>query len=253
MNRETAGESWFPCAHPRPQAECRLFCFPFAGAGVAAYARWPQALPSTVEMRPVQLPGRESRMRETPYDHCVALTEAIAERMEIHLDRPFAFFGHSMGALLAFETARVLRRRGRPTPGLLVLSSRPAPQLPKPHAPVHQLPRDEFLGEIQRLFDPPNLAWREPALMEIMLPTLRADMSVCDTYEYNHEPPLHCPIHAIGGDADPTTPVQALQAWREQTDSAFEFQVLPGRHFYLNENTPRVLEHIEDALAALQT
>lgn len=186
-------------------------------------------------MRSVQLPGRETRLREMLHHRVHPLARLVADALVPYLDRPFAFFGHSMGALLCFETARELRRRRSPMPAHLFVSAKSAPQLPLSRPPVFDLPDAEFLAQLRRLYEPPEEAWEIPELLSMLLPIMRADMAVCDAYVYLPEPPLDCPILAFGGDLDREAPLRELEAWRDQTSSSFSLQVFPGGHFFLNE------------------
>ena len=190
-------------------------------------------------------------MRERPQVRIEPLVETIATRLAACADRPFAFFGHSMGALVAFETARELRRRGGATPAHLTLSARPAAQLPRSYEPVHELADDEFLEALRRLFAPPELAWSEPELMALMLPVLKADMAICDTYEYLPEPPLASDLLVVGGESDPSTSVESLGAWREQTSGRFALEMFPGGHFYLAAEAPKLLALIQRRLESV--
>ena len=218
---------WLPCLNPRPDAGSRLFCFPHAGAGSAVFHDWHLALPDQIEVRPLQLPGRESRLREPPFTEIEPLASAVGDVLQGLLDRPFGFFGYSMGALLAFEVARELRRRGAAMPGRLFVSSNIAPHWPRTHPPIAHLPREQFLDWIRRVYNPPEEAWRVPELMELLLPVLRADMSICDNYAYSDDTPLDCPIDAFGGSQDLGTPSEGLDAWRLQTTAEFSIEVFP--------------------------
>jgi surfactin synthase thioesterase subunit len=226
-------DTWFLCPEERPDSAVRLFCFPFAGGGASAYHSWARALPASVEVRSVQLPGHETRLREPLITCAQTLGGLIADALLPYLDRPFAFFGHSLGALLSFEAARELRRRGSPMPDRMFVSAKSAPQLPLARPPVFELPEADFLQELRRLFRPPEEAWGIPELLQLLLPVMRADMAVCDSYVFTREPPLPCPIQAFGGEDDPEAGFGRLDAWREQTTSTFSTHVFPGGHFYL--------------------
>ena len=242
---------WFLCPQPRPRAALRLFCLPFAGAGASVYRTWPQALPDSIEVRAVQLPGRESRMREPRAASAAALARAIADALEPCFDRPFALFGYSLGALLAFETARELRRRGAPQPACLFAAARHAPQLSAVHPPMGRLPPARFIEEIEHYYQPEDAAWRMPELREIILPILRDDVCLADAYEYTHEAPLACPIEVFIGAQDRSVPAANAQAWREQTARGFSLHTLPGGHFFVHTALPQLLEIVGRRLIAL--
>jgi medium-chain acyl-[acyl-carrier-protein] hydrolase len=150
------------------------------------------------------------------------------------MDSPFAFFGHSLGALISFELTRRLRRQKTPSPLQLFISGCRAPQIPNPDPPIHQLPDAEFIEELGRFNGTPQAVLDNPELMEVFLPLLRSDIGLWETYVYDHEAPLDCPISAFGGLADEEVSREELAAWRDQTRSSFSMQMFPGDHFFLN-------------------
>lgn len=246
-----AANRWLHAFKANPKAGVRLICFPYAGGTAMVYRSWAQRLPAEVEVLAVQLPGRASRMQEPLHFDLPRLIEAMAPVLAPHLEAPFAFFGHSMGAMIAFELARLLRREGRAGPLRLFVSGRSAPQLNRTHAPLHDLPQPELLRELGRLNGTPREVLEHPELMELMLPILRADFSVCDTYEYREEPPLDCPITAFGGLQDAGVPRRNLEAWREQTSGAFTLRMLPGDHFFLHSDESLLLRLLATELHQL--
>jgi medium-chain acyl-[acyl-carrier-protein] hydrolase len=224
---------WLCYFKHNPKASLRLFCFPYAGANATVYRSWAEKLPASVEVVAIQLPGRGKRRREPPLTSLSKLVELLGS---VPLKEPFAFFGHSMGALVAFELARLLRREGRALPLHLFVSGRSAPQLNSCHRPLHNLPTSELMQELHQLDGTPTEVLEHPELMEMMLPILRADFSICDTYEYREEEPLACPISAFGGFQDVDVPRQNLEAWSEQTSNSFTLRMLPGKHFFIHSN-----------------
>jgi medium-chain acyl-[acyl-carrier-protein] hydrolase len=226
----------------------RLFCFPYAGGGVHAFRAWADNLPKTVEVCPVQLPGRGARMMEAPFTQMLPLVQAAAEALLPHLDKPFAFFGHSMGALVSFEVARWLRKQGAPEPIHLFVSGCFAPDIPDPY-PLHNLPDPELLEGLRRLNGMPQEALENAELMRLLLPTLRADCTVTETYTYTHEPPLNCPISAFGGLQDHLVGRTHLEAWRQQTTAFFSLRMFPGDHFFLHSAQPLLLRILSRELS----
>lgn len=241
-------DPWVAAPRPKPQARIRLFCFPYAGGSSAIYHRWPNDLTSEVEVYLLQLPGRGSRLQEPAFTGLDALVEAIAQAILPYLKKPFAFFGHSMGALVAFELARYLRRTQAPVPAQLFISGRTAPQIADTDAPAHDLPEEEFVQEVRRLNGTPGEVLEHPELMHLMIPLLRADFSVCETYSYKVEPALDCPITVLGGLQDHEVPRESLEAWREHTTSDFKVRMLPGDHFFLNTDQPQLLRIVAQEL-----
>ncbi|MET0622005.1 MAG: alpha/beta fold hydrolase [Pyrinomonadaceae bacterium] len=224
---------WFVVRRRNPRAALRLFCFPYAGGGTPIYRAWPELLPPQYEVHAVQLPGRGNRLGEPAYTSVEPMVEALAEAITPYLDRPFAFFGHSMGATISFELARLLEARGRGLPARLFVSGRSAPQLPRERELTYDLPEPEFISHVRSLNGTPAEVLEHPELMELMMPLLRADFSVVETYEYRTGPPLGCPITAFAGADDVEVNTERVAAWGEQTSADFNLQIMPGGHFFL--------------------
>lgn len=225
--------SWITRPRPRPGAPLRLFCLPHAGGGASAFRAWADVLPAEVEVCPVQLPGREARMAEPAIDRMEPLVEALSDALRPFDEEPFALFGHSNGALVAFELARRLRREGRYGPVHLFASGRRAPDVPSPRPPVAHLPDDEFLADLREMGGTPAEVLAHPELMRILLPLLRADVRVNETYVFTEEEPLACPVTAYGGLLDPKASREDVEAWRRHTAGAFTVRFFPGDHFFV--------------------
>jgi medium-chain acyl-[acyl-carrier-protein] hydrolase len=232
---------WLSYSRPNPAAKLRLFCFPYAGGGALIYRNWYKNLPAQVEVCPVQLPGRGSRLRDTPFTRMDLLAKTFLREMRSYLDKPFAFFGHSMGAIISFEIARLLRREDGALPVHLFVSGRSAPQLSEPKVPTYNLPDAEFIEELERLKGTPAEVLKHPELMQVVLVLLRADFKLIETYIYNDEPPLNIPLTAIGGLEDDEISRENLEGWHAQTTKAFSLRMLPGDHFYLTTNQQLLL------------
>jgi len=248
MTTATALDSWITCRKPIPKARLRVFCFPYAGSGVSIFRAWSDSLPAEVEVCPVQLPGRGTRLMEPPFTRLSPLIQALAQALFPLLDKPFAFFGHSLGALVSFELARQLRRQYAVQPVRLFISADRAPQIPNRDPPIHNLPEGEFLVELRRLNGTPREVLEDEELRQIMLPLLRADFAVYETYGYSTEPPLNCPISAFGGLQDHRVSRGDLEAWREQTSVSFSLRMFPGDHFFLNTTQPPLLGALSQEL-----
>jgi medium-chain acyl-[acyl-carrier-protein] hydrolase len=176
------------------------------------------------------------------------MVEGLARAIMPYLDLPFAFFGHSMGALISFELARRLRSERNLLPLQLSVSGCPAPNLPRKREPIHDLPEAEFIQELRRLNGTPSELLDDPELMQFIVPVIRADFELCETYQYSGEPPLACPISAFGGLEDDQAGQDELEAWREQTTSLFRIHLFPGDHFYLHEFQPLLVEALSSEL-----
>ena len=240
--------AWILPLAPSPQTRLRLFCLPYAGGGAAIFHKWRGSLPADVELLPIQLPGRESRWKEPAYTAIKPLVQSLAEALRPYCDLPFAFFGHSMGALISFELIRELRRAYGVTPLHLFVSAHRAPQLPDHEPAFYHLPEPAFVEKIRQLNGTPDEILQNADLMALMLPTLRADFTLCDTYTYAAEPPLACPITAFGGVHDTLAYREQLLAWREQTCAAFKLRMLPGGHFFIHSARVQLLWFLEQEL-----
>ena len=247
----TTFNKWVIRPQPNAQAALRLFCFPYAGGGSLSFRNWASALPSNVEICPIELPGRGLRLMEPALTQLEPLVQAIANALLPDLDRPFAFFGHSMGALLSFELTRLLRRHYQLAPVHLFVSGRRSPQLANLNPPTYNLPEPEFLAELRRLNGTPAEVLDNQELMQLLLPALRADLAVVETYVYKHEAALDCPITVFGGDQDPEASIELLEAWRSQTSADFALHLLQGDHFFLHSAQPKLLQMLGDDLQVI--
>ncbi|HEX8091839.1 MAG TPA: alpha/beta fold hydrolase, partial [Blastocatellia bacterium] len=200
---------------------------------------------------PVQLPGRGNRLQEPSFTRLVDLVQALNQALFPYFDKPFAFFGHSMGAMIAFELARSLRRDYGLEPMHLFVSGRVAPQIRRQEPITYDLPEPELLEELRRLNGTPKEVLEHPELMQLMLPLIRADFQVVQTYKYSPEPPLSCPISAFGGLQDQGVSRAALEAWREQTAATFIIRMFDGDHFFLHGVQPLFLSILAQELYGL--
>ncbi|WP_416968201.1 thioesterase II family protein [Streptomyces sp. 4F14] len=227
----------------------RLFCFPHAGAGSGAYRAWIPALAPGIDVRPVELPGRDGRWAEPPRTSVSELAHGCAADALDALGteaqpRPYALFGHSLGAVVAYETARVLLRRGRPPALLVVSGSEPPHRLTAPARPCHRLPDDAFLGEVVRLGGTPAGIREERELLRVLLPALRADFTAAETYRHRPDGlPLPVPIAVYAGADDQTLVQRRLDDWGQLTRfPAVRHRRFPGTHFYLDAGRTLVLQ-----------
>ena len=224
-------------------ARLQLFCFPYAGAGSTIFRPWWNEIARGIQVCGIQLPGRGVRFSEPRYTRVGPLIQALADDLWPLPDVPFAVFGHSMGALLAFEFAREARRRGR-EPMHLIVSGLPAPQMSSATPRVYDLPEDQFMAAVTALNGLPEQLVAEPAFLRIMLPTLRDDFEMLETYCYSPEAPLTCRISAYAGRNDPRCPAGELIFWRGQTSSEFSCRIFPGGHFFIDTARRAVLSAI---------
>jgi medium-chain acyl-[acyl-carrier-protein] hydrolase len=237
----TEAARWITRPRPAPRARLRLFCIAHAGGGASAFRGWADALPAEVEVMPVQLPGRENRVAERPFDRLEPLVDTLADVLQSMHTLPFAVFGHSNGALIGFHLARVLRARGRPGPVHLFASGRRAPDLPSDRGPTYHLPDDAFLAELEELGGLPQVVLEHKELLSLLMPVMRADVAIHETYVHREEPPLECPITAYGGLSDPKVSREQLQGWERHTRGPFVMRTFPGGHFYLQDDRAATL------------
>lgn len=228
--------SWSaPYYRPEPRATIRLFCFPYAGSGASVFARWRTRFAVDTEIFPVQLPGRENRISEPVPVTVHELAAQATEALRPMFDRKFAFFGHSLGSLVAYEIACNLQRTGYRMPEQLIASGHRAPTVPCPHEPTWELPDSEFRKRVLELNGTPKEVFEHPELLQLLMPLLRADFRLdeCYTWAPNHKP-LACPITAIGGRNDGDVSEADLKAWSHVTECEFEYAMNNGDHFFIH-------------------
>lgn len=243
---QAAAKAWFPYWKPRLEARLRLFCLPFAGGAASAFQRWADFGPS-VEVLAVQYPGREGRFAEPSCRSVSALVEALGPVMLPLLDRPFAFFGYSLGTLVSLELARWLRRSGAPAPrGLMLAAGSPPGQRRKRDS--HLLSDSAFIQMLREYGGTPEEVLAHQELLELLLPKLRADFEMVETYTAVEEPPLSVPIFALGGQEDADPSPQALEGWRSFTTQDFTLQIFPGGHFFFRSAGEPLKETLERTL-----
>jgi medium-chain acyl-[acyl-carrier-protein] hydrolase len=234
---------WVVWPRRHPQARVRLFCFPYSGAGASIYFQWPDSLlPVGVETCAIQLPGRGTRLIEPPLTNLEPLVQALSHALIPFLDEPFAFFGHSMGALLGFELARHLREHYGLCPMHLFVSGHEAPHLRHSVQAFHEMADLDLIAELRRLNGMPDEVLQNGELMALLLPALRADFTLCETYVYRPGDALDCPISAYGGLQDTEVSREQLAAWREMTNGQFCLRMFPGDHFYVHSQRPLLLQ-----------
>lgn len=245
-------DRWIQVTVPRPEAGIRLLCFPFAGAGTLAFRAWPYNLPDSIEVCAVQLPGREKRLDEKPYTDVATLVADLVAVLPPFLERPYALFGHSMGALIAFELARELARRSLPGPQHFFISGRRAPQFPDADL-LHALDDEAFRAGLKRFKGMSEKLFTNDKLMSFFLPTLRADFTLFETHRLEPAEPLSCPISIFGGRDDVEATPELLSGWREHTTGGSSMQLFPGDHFFLRGSQEEVLAAIAEKLAQRST
>jgi medium-chain acyl-[acyl-carrier-protein] hydrolase len=226
----------------------QLFCFPHAGGGPSFYRPWCAPLQPEIAVRRVLLPGREWRLEEPPFRHIADLVEPLCAALEPYLDQPYAFFGHSMGAVVAYEVARRFSGAEMAGPTCLIVSGRRAPGLVGNRRRLSELPDGEFLAEVARLNGIPPEVLSEPELLTMLLPALRADYELAETYQPLPGYRLDCPVIAYLSTSDPETDYEGALYWREVTTGEFTMRVFHGDHFYLKGGCWDVLNAVREDL-----
>jgi medium-chain acyl-[acyl-carrier-protein] hydrolase len=245
-------DRWF--VRPMPgaaRARIRLVVFPFAGGGPGAFSDWRNQLGPEIDFLVLQLPGRERRIAESPLTEISAAVAAIADAMGSAFDLPFAMFGHSMGAMLAFETIRHLRRHRRSMPAHLFVSGFRAPDLPDPRPRVARTDDATFIAELRRLGGTTQAVLYHRELMELLLPALRADFDMVESYRFAPDEPLPCPITAFVGSSDHEATPAVMAGWERQTDRRFVLHAISGSHFFVLDEPKTIISAVRTQLDAL--
>ncbi len=242
---------WAICHAPRPAARLRLACFPYAGGNAQTYRRWHQLLPDWIEVHAVHLSGRVPRMSEAPLVSISEIVRQVTPRLlDLPGDKPLALFGHSMGAVVAFEAARALGEAGRPVAHLGV-SARAAPHLTQRRRLIHGLTDADFTEELRKMAGTPEEVLRDAELMELLLPALRADFTAIETYRPLGAGLLACNVSVFGGKTDPDVLVDDLLPWQDHTQGMALVEMMPGGHFFLDEAPAGMLSTLAKDLAHL--
>ena len=242
-------ESPFVSLRPQHNEGIRLFCFPYAGGGAGVFRYWPDALPGYIEPVAAVLPGREARFTEEPYRHMDAVVTHLADALPPWLGRRFAFFGYSMGARIALALAQALLRRGMSGPEVLFVGGSPGPGLAI-GVPGWRDSDADLTAHLDALGGvPPSVAAR-PELLSLMLPTVRADLTVVATWPYRRCP-VRAPIHAFAGTEDSYASPARMRAWEAETGSWFRLTAMPGGHFFLHSQTQRLADQVTADLSTL--
>lgn len=241
-------DPWLYFSKPNENATIRLFCFPYAGGGTRIFRHWHNHLSNNIEICAIRLPGREGRFSEEPCTNLSHLVENITPHLLPYLDKPFAFLGHSLGALVCFEVAHQLRQNYGINPLHLFASAHSAPQIPGLTPPLYQLPEPEFIKEINKLNGTPKEVLQDKELMQLLIPILRADFEILETYTYTAKRALNCPITVFGGLNDPEANETELAAWCQQTNQSFEQYMFPGDHFFIHSAESDIFPIVERSL-----
>ena len=242
--------TWIRQFHPAQDTRVRLVCLPHAGGSASFYFPLSRALTPAVDVLAVQYPGRQDRRQEPNIGSLTELADRVFESVRHLDDRPLALFGHSMGAVLAYEVALRLQDAGLPEPARLFVSGRRAPSRDRDER-LHLGTDEELLTEVRRLGGSHAALLADPDVREMIMPSLRSDYHAVENYRCDPGRQLACPVTVLTGDSDPRVSIDEAAAWEEHTTGPTELQVFPGGHFYLSDQTTRVTGLLADRLARL--
>jgi len=228
----------------------RLVCFPHAGGSASFYVPFARSLPADVDVLAVQYPGRQDRRADKPIEDILELADRIFEALRPWAGRPLAFFGHSMGAVVAYEVARRLEQETGTRLSALFASGRRAPSRRPGEMAVHLRDDDGVIAELERLSGTDTALLDNEELLQMILPPIRSDYRALEKYVHRPGPKLTCPITVLVGDADPQITLDEARAWRDHTAGGFGMRVFPGGHFFLSSQQAQVSEVIRERLRA---
>lgn len=238
--------SLFVVPKSRADAPYRLFCFPYAGGSAAAFFDWSERLGADIECVAIQYAGRGKRLRERPFVRIEEIVGEVRRNFALWNDKPFAFYGHSFGATVAFELSRQLSRSGAPTPFHLFAGAARPPHLERPFPPISQLPDEEFLEAVQTRYGGiPREIYADREVLEFFLPALRADFAAFETYSFEPGEPLEAPITVFSGDQDSMVSVDVLDQWAIHTNAGLDVTVLPGGHFFNGQSAAQLVRELQ--------
>ena len=242
MDNKALSDKWFLCTKPRHQPAMRLFCFAHAGGGATTYHRWNAALGEEVEIHTAQLPGRENRSKERFLESIPEVVVEIVQVIQASLDLPYALFGHSMGALVAYEVSRALQKLGARSPLGLFVSGRRSPDITEFTKPLHVLEDSAFIDAVQQRYGGiPELILKDPEFLSYFIRPMRADFKILETYEHQPDPVLDISIEAYYGREDKRLSLEKMEGWRNQTSSSFALSEFSGGHFFLHDQPDEFL------------
>jgi medium-chain acyl-[acyl-carrier-protein] hydrolase len=248
----TDASRWFESLSAAEAPLLRLFCFPYAGGDAQVFRGWQRHLAPEVDVCLAHLPGRGRRLGAPRFTRLQKLVEAIADVIGPKAETPFAFYGHSMGALISFELARELRRRNAVSPLHLFLSGSQAPGMRKIELRMFDLPEKELIAKLHKLNGTPMELFDDPEIKDLFIPLLRADFEMVDTYECSPESPLMCPMTVYGGSEDERAPVDSLNPWEMHTTAQCKVRIFPGGHFFIQQQSAQFINVLRrDVLDAL--
>ncbi len=242
---------WFQVSKPVKNPLMRLFCFPYAGGSAYIYQDWFKYLPVEIEVIGVQYPGRGMRFTETPITNITEMLSELEIAISPYLDKPFAFFGHSNGGLISFELGRLLQSRGIDTQKYQFISAKRAIHLPHRGKKLHALPQDDFIKELVHLGGTPEEMLKNPEIMALFIPVLKADFAISETFNYSGTQRLNCNASLLYGEDDKDIPEADILKWHELINGTVQSKKFDGHHFFINSQKDLVLAYVNSQLKTL--
>ena len=240
---------WIVRRAPRDRAALRLFLLPHAGAGAVIYRDWFSDFPESIDVCAIEPPGRLARRRERSIGEAAEFTRALETALDPFLDLPFAIFGYSLGALMAFEVARAIRRHRKLEPVHLFVAAHKAPHLPRRLGAISREPKLSFVRELERRYGPfESLIKEDPEMLDMVVEIMRVDLGMLENYRYLEDSPFSCPLSAIGGKDDVSMIPAELEGWQTHTTGAFSAHWSPGSHFFLRNHGQALRRLVRDAI-----
>lgn len=247
-----SASSWLSFPNSNTEADLRLFCFPYAGGGAHIFHPWQEKMSSRIEICTVQMPGRGARFTDKPHSDYKTVINELVPVMSGFMDKPYALFGHSMGTLLAYELAQAMQSRGLPQPVHLFVAGRRAMHIGPFGELTHELTDEFLIGRLRKLKGTPDEVLDNRELMNLILPAIRADFKLCDSYRYNERhQKLTVDITAFEGVNDFKAQGADISAWQELTLGNFQSRQLPGDHFFIHSSEQALVRLIDDELSNL--
>jgi len=240
----------FTIPKPNKSAKYRLFCFPYAGGSASTYAKWPNKFNDNVELVLIQPPGRGSRFNEVAHTSMESIVLELMESASYITSLPYVFFGHSLGSRVSFELLLKLQASNFPAPEYLIASGSRAPHVPRPGASSYNLPQHEFIEVLKSYGGTPKEIFEQPELMRTLLPLLRADFKISDTFQ-SKIISINCPLLVLGGDADNIVSTEQLKAWSEVSNGNIQIRLIKGDHFFIDSQQQLVIDNIQNLLSKI--
>ncbi|HWO18854.1 MAG TPA: alpha/beta fold hydrolase [Kofleriaceae bacterium] len=241
-------DRWLRCRRPVQACRARLLCLPYAGGGATVFHAWPDELPADIEVRVLQLPGRQDRLGEPTLSSIDAIVDKVLPMIAALPRAPLVLYGHSFGGLLGFELARRIQRSGMPPVELLVIGARRAPHLPARLVDLHGLPDAPFAEALHQRYGMPRVVIDTPDLLELVLPSARADLTAVETHVYAPGEPLGTPVVVLRGLRDTSLELSEVEGWRELVAGPVEIREVDAGHFFVDTHRPWVVREVAQIL-----